>query len=184
MTKIFGLVGYKGSGKTTLATMGAPENARRMNFAQPMRDMLVALGVPQIILDDKSRWNDPLPILEGKSIRHAMVTLGTEWGREHIGRNLWVNIAMTRAEVIIAWEERPVIFDDVRFPNEFEAIRNSGGRLIAIHRDGLISDRTHESEQHIHALRGWCDFAIQNRDDHPDRSAAILKDYIATELNK
>ena len=40
----------------------------------------------------------PTPLFEGRTPRHAMQTLGTEWGRDRIGRDLRANAALARCE--------------------------------------------------------------------------------------
>jgi hypothetical protein len=75
-----------------------------------------------------------------------MQRLGTEFGRELIHPNLWVD---TEMDHIAGWPK--VVFDDARFPNEVDAIRAAGGLLIEIVRPGYTApgiDTKHESEAH------------------------------------
>lgn len=154
--KLIGLIGYKGSGKSSLTDEALHTwdgvRAVRMGFADPMRDMIAALGVPAEILHDKARWDEPLEILCGKSTRHAVVTIGTEWGRQQIGEEIWTRIAMHRSEKLRS-EGKNVIIDNVRFPIEANTIRERGGILIAFKRPMIALDTAHESEQHIEALQ-------------------------------
>lgn len=147
---IIGICGYKGSGKSTVCEAATNLDDgwcfERMGFADPMYDMMKAV-IPHEILYDKSLWNHPLEVLCGKTLRHAMVTLGTEWGRDHIGEDFWTNIALTKAKRIDK-NATPVI-DNVRFPSEAEALTNAGGFIIAFHRDGHDTDLSHSSEQYI-----------------------------------
>ena len=99
----------------------------------------------------------------GVSPRHALQSLGTEWGqyklseydsfKETTGRKLWVNSLLNRVhgDTVIA---------DVRFPHEAEAIRERGGFIIRVNRDYEI-DLSHESERAIDEINP--DFTIQNR---------------------
>lgn len=112
-------------------------------FAAPLKKMLEALGVPaKNLYGTPAEKAEPLALLGGKSARDAMKSLGTEWGRELIATNIWVN----------AWVlDRPaghVIADDVRFSNETDEIKKSQGRVIKIVRDIQDLDReaTHPSE--------------------------------------
>lgn len=98
----------------------------------------------------------------GISPRHALQTLGTEWGQyelskydsfaEVTGRKLWVNSLLNRVhgDTVIA---------DVRFPHEAEAIRERGGFIFRVNRDYEI-DLSHESERAIDEINP--DFVIKN----------------------
>jgi hypothetical protein len=84
----------------------------------------------------------PSDKLGGKTPRWAMQSLGTEWGRDLIDYDLWVDTEMDH----VAGNEA-VVFDDVRFPNEEAAIRDRGGIIIRVVRDdGGSSHGGHISE--------------------------------------
>lgn len=86
--------------------------------------------------------------------------------REHVGENVWVDAAMDRVadfrrgtfrlrESGCGFERTaptPVVVTDVRFPNEAEAIKAAGGKLVRIVRLGQDLSDTHISET---ALDGW-----------------------------
>lgn len=166
---LIALCGYKGSGKTTITDLAIRRMSygyyRRIGFADPMVDMIEAMGIPRSILNDKSRWNEPQSILCGRSIRHAVDTLGTDWGRDQIGINVWTGIALQRA-VAIAGDGKTVIIDNVRFPSEVEAVKSAGGLLIAFRRYGqqpCAEDLQKPSERHIAAIqREQCDYEFLN----------------------
>lgn len=127
--RIIGLIGPEGAGKSTAAALLEGQNGyKRVPFAGPLKSMIAALGVdPRHLygsLEDKAA---PLGIFGGKSARHAMQTLGTEWGRNHIGQGFWV-AAWMEAVKGIAY----VAADDVRFPNEADAIRAMGGMIVCV----------------------------------------------------
>lgn len=139
--KVIGLSGLARSGKGTVAAMLAPHGYTRLPFAGPLKDMLRVLGLSDNELDG-ARKAEPCDLLMGKTPRHAMQTLGTEWGRDMIGPHLWIS----------SWQRRAVnlplvVADDVRFPNEALAVRIMGGVIWRIERPGLVADR-HASENH------------------------------------
>lgn len=130
---VIGLTGLAGSGKSTIAKRLTCEHRfSRKPFAYPLKAMLSAVGVPTDILDgDNAAKEAPLDVLGGKSCRHAMQTLGTEWGRMQMDGDFWVRL----------WERGTanltrIVADDVRFPNEVEAIRRLGGVILRVERRG------------------------------------------------
>lgn len=158
--KLIGITGRKGTGKDTAAKALIDEGYARISFATPLKLMLTALFkyidlVPLTIAEmvDGNLKEMPVPSLEGKTARWALQTLGTEWGRECIGKNLWTHIAMEKAK-----QYEKVVITDVRFPNEATAIREAGGKVVKIERPTLVED-DHPSEaiDKIHP-----DFIIMN----------------------
>ena len=51
-----------------------------------------------------------------------MQTLGTEWGRECIGPEVWVDVWKSNVQ---KWLDGGlnVVVDDMRFPNEWDAVK-------------------------------------------------------------
>lgn len=173
------------SGKTTLALGLAGHGYVRHRFAGPLRAMLAALlecqgmGAEEIRERlDGARKEEPCDLLCGRSARYALQRLGTEWGREAMGREIWVAAAMAAARVDLALGRR-VVLDDMRFPNEARAIRDAGGLLVRIARPGVARpEGGHVSEG---GLDGWrFDLELVNDAASPiawvlDASAAIAR---------
>lgn len=141
MTRIIGLSGLAGSGKTEAAK--ALENAGyvRISFATPLKQML------QVLVPEGTDKNERPPLLQGKTYREALQTLGTDWGRQMIGPDIWCNAAMSIADRLVE-EGKNVVFDDVRFDNEAQAIVDRGGFVIRITRPG-VNSMGHASEAGI-----------------------------------
>ena len=81
--KLIALTGPKQVGKSTVATAIADTldaETHILSFADPMRAMLQAMGVDLLSLVDQSKKESPIAGI-GKSPRHLMQTLGTDWGR-------------------------------------------------------------------------------------------------------
>jgi hypothetical protein len=167
LPKIIGLCGRKRVGKGTMAEiLSARFGYGQISFAQPMRWMLdgVHSCIPHLF--DVDVWSDEFkeethPVFLGRTGRHILETLGTEWGRNQIGDNLWTHIAMLRAEEAIADGYR-IVISDVRFPNEIEAIHKANGLVYYISRPGHDEgEATHVSDE-AHKSRELCDYEIIN----------------------
>jgi len=107
---------------------------------------------------DGDKKEVPHPLLCGMTTRHAMQTLGTEWGRKLIGKDLWVLQLQRRLEKLVDAGVRTIVVDDLRFMNEngfFESLRfgpyNYKVDIIKVRRNGCISDG-HESEEEIDSI--------------------------------
>ena len=155
--KLIAFTGKKLSGKTSAANyLIARHGFTRISFADPLKCMLLELGVLR-----ENLWGDqkevPLKILGNQTARHAMQTLGTEWGRQMISGDLWIN----------AWEKKveacstPVDVDDLRFLNEACIIHFLKGIIFLITRPGIEGEDKHLSEVEISRLP--CNGKLINR---------------------
>jgi hypothetical protein len=165
---VIGLAGPKGSGKSMIAGAlhaHASQSVRRYRFADGLKRMLLALGLTAEQIDGPDK-DKPCDLLGGGTPRHAMQTLGTEWGRDTISSNLWVNACMQQVAVSSALVH---VIDDVRFSNEAEAIHKRGGVVIEVVRPGYVYNPEHASE--IGLPEDLVDYSITN--DGTPLSAAI-----------
>lgn len=167
---IIGICGAEGAGKSTVAGILRRAGYAVHPFAAPLKSMLRALGVPkENLYGTPEEKEEPLPLLCGLSARKAMQFLGTEWGRQCIGPEIWVN----------AWEESipmhsvRVVADDVRFENEAELIRQLGGTIVRVDRPSAYRDIVHASENYL-AIRP--DIIIRNAGsfDELERDVSLL----------
>lgn len=168
---IIGICGHKSAGKSTVCevaiNLARPERAPfvRMGFSDPLYQMLLAMGVPEDIVYNKSKWDIPLDILCGETTRFACDTLGNNWGRDTIGRDVWVKAGMRRATDYQANGQTPII-DNVRYWNEAKAVIRAGGVVVAFHRIGLLSDLSKPSECEIPKIQAeLCKAEFYNRAD-------------------
>ncbi len=159
------------SGKTSLADhLQKHYGFVRMSFADTLKAMTITflaevLGdYNEAVRRTVSAEGKQEPILElgGITSRYIQQTLGTEWGRNVIHRDVWVSLGMAKAR---RYTEQGVnvVFDDVRFQNEMQSIVLAGGLDVRIDRPESASLRdTHASTG---ALDQWS-FAlhIQNAD--------------------
>jgi hypothetical protein len=80
-------------------------------------------------------------VLEGiaSSPRTLMQTLGTDWGRNIINKDLWLNCMEARLKAYVdcknlGYKGAFVIVTDVRFDNEAQKIKDLGGTVVQIAR--------------------------------------------------
>ncbi len=137
-TNIIGLSGPATVGKSTVAKrLRGIFGGEIQSFASNIRTALYVMGL-EVNYEDKEA-----PIYKDKSTRDLMKSLGTEWGRDSVGPNIWVDLLMERID---RSGSNVAIIDDVRFPNEAQAIRNRGGIVIELSRDGIGYTGDHATE--------------------------------------
>lgn len=147
---IIGVVGYARSGKDTVAEyLTKNHEFTRRAFADPMREALVRLNprinvgeMVGVYLQDAVN-NLGWDVLKeySEDARRLMQRMGTEVGRQMFGEDVWVNKAMQGIE-----PEDNVVFSDVRYGNEADAILRAGGRLWKITRPGVGPVNEHPSD--------------------------------------
>jgi hypothetical protein len=162
---LVGITGRAGSGKSAASDALVEAGWVRMKFASPLKDMLRAIGLTDQHIEGDLK-EVPCDLLCGQTPRHAMITLGTEWGREMIGGNFWMNIAANRIATAMAAGIN-VVVDDVRFDNEADLIKRLGGVVLSLERDSVLAI-DHKSEAGVTA-----DMIYRN-----DGSAAELRGYM------
>lgn len=149
MTRLIAFIGPAGSGKTTAArTLRDAYAFSLIPLAGPLKLMLHGLGLSTEQLYGSLK-EAPCPLLCNQTPRRAMQTLGTEWGRDIIGENIWINAWKQKASrYLMLCHENKVVVDDCRFSNEAKVIRKMGGLIIEIIRPELdeIETSNHESE--------------------------------------
>lgn len=153
---VLGINGYAGAGKDTLADLLVEHfGFTKLAFADPMREMAAAIDPVVGFTDDGPiRYTDAIEwhgYTDAKvmypEVRQFLQRLGTEGGREVLGQNIWVDAAMERAQA-----HRRVVFSDLRFRNEAQAVKDAGGKNIHIDRPGVKAANDHPSE---HDLDKW-----------------------------
>jgi hypothetical protein len=74
-------------------------------------------------------------------VRILLQRFGTEAGRELHGEDVWISKTLDNLP-----DGSKVVIPDVRYPNEADAIRASGGTVVRIERPGYASVNSHISE--------------------------------------
>lgn len=132
MYRLIAFTGKAGSGKSTAAKYLVDSYGyTRIRFADGLKRMLIeGLGVDPRYVDGDLK-EAVCPELCGRTARHAMVTLGTEWGRELIHPNIWVRALDTQMYKLISQGRTKFVIDDCRFLNEADFVRrfSAGGTI-------------------------------------------------------
>ncbi|PKA40474.1 deoxynucleotide monophosphate kinase [Rhizobium sullae] len=142
---VVAFTGQAGSGKSTATKYLVEQHGYTLvKFAGPLKDMIRAIGFSEREIEGDLKETASASLC-GKTPRHAMQTLGTEWGRNCIGESFWVGLWRWRVEQVLQ-EGGRVVTDDCRFPNEAKAIRRLGGDIFRLAGRGGIAGH-HESER-------------------------------------
>lgn len=124
LIRVIAFMGKAGSGKTTAAThLVRKYGFIRLSFSDGLKMMLYrGLGIGQEYLYGGKKNECPEELC-GRTARHAMITLGTEWGRNLIHPDIWVKaMEKSLSECMYSGTDKFVI-DDVRFLNEADWVR-------------------------------------------------------------
>jgi len=122
--RVIAFIGKIGVGKTTVAEyLVNTQQYVRLRFADKLKSMLRTLGLTarEVEGDLKECACD---VLCGQTPRHAMITLGTEWGRDMIGKDIWVNALNREMLYKIDSGVTKFVIDDVRFLSEAKWVQD------------------------------------------------------------
>jgi hypothetical protein len=185
-TLIIGLVGLAGSGKDTVAGMLRRLWVERdlkstcIAFADPIRsicfDLLLHARVQdptRYILDRELKETVILEL--GVSYRHMAQTLGTEWGQQCLGRDVWIRLLDQRLKTYREQQVTHFVIPDVRFAVEADWLRSQGAVIWRIERPGVEPVREHVSESGTATIQS--DRVILN-----DGTLDELRAYVGAEL--
>jgi hypothetical protein len=179
-----GLTGPKGVGKTSLANLAKLYHGYTiLSFAGILKDMLELMGVPERYTrgDHKDRVVPGLNVTS----RYMQQTLGTDWGRNTIHKDIWIFAMSRKVDILMSKFAMSrhagdkmlpfMIFDDVRYDNEATFIKAKGGTIIELERPDVQRDTTHESEHGV--ASEFIDFKITSTDVEEARQklSTILK---------
>ena len=171
---IIGLSGYAQSGKDTVAEILVEEYGyTRVAFADIIKQAVYLLdpivnvsGMRLRYFVDQNGWDEAKHLPE---VRRLLQVMGSEVGRDLIDPSVWVEPTMSGLN-----KNDKVVITDVRFPNEYEAIRWAFGEIWRIERPGCLPVNNHYSEI---ALDHWkFDRVIENSGGIPDLVLAIAEE--------
>lgn len=154
--EIIALSGYARSGKDEAASVLVEEfGFTQVAFADKLREMIYQLN-PWVrafesgfgatferlqTVIDREGWDGYKKYQYADSIREYLQRLGTEAGRQTLWDSIWIDAALTGLP-----DDAKVVVSDARFFNEFDAVRDRGGYVWRIDRDGVGPANDHASE--------------------------------------
>lgn len=180
------LSGKQGSGKTTTANKlkewadkkGIP--FKTVKFAGTLYEMHDAI---KAIAHKKGI---PMKEKDGPFLQW----LGTEWGRNGFGENVWVNATKTEIDGIIKHYEKEgvdvmIVVDDCRFPNELEVfkhfltVRLSADRdARKVRADAWRDNENHQSETALDEFEYNFDLLLDTVDHPPEEITKTIIEFM------
>ena len=116
--------------------------------------------------------------VEMMRVRDLLQKLGTEAMRNGLHQNTWVNALFADFKEDMHW-----IITDMRFPNEYKAIKDKGGITIRVNRPGHGTSMTDLASAHPSetALDGFeFDYTINN-DGDLDKLISLVREILVKE---
>jgi hypothetical protein len=146
-TPLIGITGRARTGKDTSANyLVQAFGFKQVSFAAPLKAAAaIMLGITEDMVNGTGYDREEVNPDWGFSVREFLQKLGTEGCREAFREDFWIN----RARIEVESATVPVVISDVRFENEAEFIRKSGGVLLHIHRNTGLT-HAHRSEQPLY----------------------------------
>lgn len=149
--KLLALVGRARSGKNTAANYLLGHGYDTLSaFATPMKDAaMILFNLTEDEVQGHGYDREVVNKEWGISVREILQKLGTESIRDVFGQNHWVDLMRSHLIDLQQEDHGPgVIVTDCRFYNEVELIRERGGVIIGLERQGFEPDtRPHISEE-------------------------------------
>jgi GTPase SAR1 family protein len=139
---IIGFSGLAGAGKTTAANYFVKRGFKKDAYARVMKQAVSHLfSIPMEKLLGNAEQKNQVDLFWGLSYRQILQRFGTEACRHTFGDDFWEKVMWSNHRDM----DYDLVIDDVRFPNEAEAILKRGGIVIDIIRPG-IEQMNHASE--------------------------------------
>lgn len=148
---IIGISGYAKSGKDTVANHICKHyEFEKAAFADVLRQCLFALNPVVSSMEYPAlRYKRAIAIFgyeDAKNrfpeIRKLLQLMGTEIGRNILGEDVWVNALFNKLSI----HSKNYVISDVRFPNEFDAVKANFGLMVRVDRPEYGPVNDHPSE--------------------------------------
>jgi hypothetical protein len=179
--RAIGVAGYARAGKDTVGEVLVGQGYRRASFAARLKELArtvdpVVSAVRSVVIAGEiaqARISDVVDVYGWETakdkfaeVRPFLQRLGTGV-RDLIGADVWVDLAFKAIP-----DGARVVFTDVRFPNEAEAIRNLGGQVWRVTRPNVGPANGHASETALDDYE--FDVTIRNDGDLSQLSGDVL----------
>lgn len=188
---VIGFCGYAQSGKDTAAGFLTAHGYERLAFADALRDSVYLLNPIVRVssignadceyervqdLVDRVGWD--VAKVSYPEIRQLLQRMGTEVGRALYGESFWVDRVLTQmGRSTTSYGEDVIVgnyvITDVRFPNEVEAVRSVGGKVVRIYREGVGAVNSHVSDTGVDDLE--IDAVVLNQGSLDEFRQEVLK---------
>lgn len=134
---IIGLTGLSGSGKDTAANwLVENKGFERRAFADPLRNLLFHMDPKvatregtvlhlQDIVEREGSWSRAQ--LVHPQVRRLLQTFATDFIRNKVDEDFWVKLSLYDIDPFVN-----LVFSDVRFMNELQALKKIGGVIVNI----------------------------------------------------
>ena len=164
---LIGVSGYARSGKDTVGRILVESYGfQRRAFADKLKELALALDTHVATVVASCGWEEAK---NDSYVREYLQRLGTS-ARDIVAADIWITALFNGLTPSVDH-----VITDVRFVNEANAIRESGGFIWRINRPGVLAVNGHISEHQMNAYD--FDAIIAN-----DGSLADLEAKIKTEL--
>lgn len=141
MTKIIAICGFIGSGKDTIADyLVNIHGFRRESFANSLKDSVAAVfGWDREMLEGRSKqsrdWRETVDEFWSKRLNIPKLTprwVLQYWGTEVVRRGFHDEMWVASLENRLQKSTDDVVITDCRFPNEIQAVKKIGGKVIRV----------------------------------------------------
>jgi hypothetical protein len=146
--QLIGLAGGPGAGKDTAAGLLVTHYGFHQHaFADSLRDFVYATDPGWRMAFDLHGYEVAKWEVEG--FRQRLVDVG-EAARTWINPKVWIDALEHRVDKSLL-DGHSVVISDVRYPNEAQEIKDWGGLIVAIDRQGVVPETDHAREVFFNA---------------------------------
>jgi hypothetical protein len=164
---IIGIAGRAGAGKDEVAKiLNKLYNAKTLRFSAPLKRMAeAALNFPIGFADTRTFKDNNITMMERNkdSPFYQMTGRGFLLGLGDAIRDSWNSrFVVDILDLTAGFYVHDITIPDVRYENELEYVKNSGGIIILVIRPGPEPEDEHRSEAFALECRERCDYIIDN----------------------
>jgi len=205
MKKIIGIVGFAGSGKSTVGEyLKQNLGFEQLSFAESLKDAVSSIfGWPRHMLEgdtpesrefreQKDEWWSK-KLNRDVTPRWALQYMGTDVIRDGLDDNIWI----FSVERKLSQTDKSIVITDVRFPNEIQMIHKLGGKILRIvrgaepiwYKTALMANKGSKSakaeleELGVHASE-WSWIGEYDKEIHNNYSVSALFKSVEAWLNE